>query len=169
MAILFLDVDGVLNSHAYVRRGGSLSCRSDGIDPEAVKHLQRIIDETKCTIVLSSTWRTIYSLKVMREKLRAKGLRSAWRLKYKTPDLARRADASVIYQGRCRGEEVKHWLTARRYRGPYVCVDDDSDFLPDQPLVKTTFDSGLTSEHADRCIAILRGSGQTVGAEHENR
>ena len=43
--LLFLDVDGVLCSSMY------------GTKKEYFKHLKQIIEETKCKIVISSTWR----------------------------------------------------------------------------------------------------------------
>lgn len=154
--ILFLDVDGVLNSHAYIRRGGSLSCRSDGLDPDAVTQLQRIVDETQCSLILSSTWRLIHPLAHMRGRLIEKGMRHPCPLRGKTPDLSEQQTKGVIQIGARRGEEVKAWIEANRFKAPYVCLDDDSDFLEGQPLVQTTFETGLTAEHADRCIALLR-------------
>lgn len=152
--ILFLDVDGVLNSHAYIDRGGSLSCKRDGIDPEAVTHLQRIVDETNCSLVLSSTWRLIHSLADMRGKLIAKGMRSPCPLRDKTPDLSARGGTVERYQ---RGLEVNAWIANVGFEAPYACLDDDGDFLPGQNLVQTKFETGLLAEHADRCIAILTG------------
>ena len=77
-------------------------------------------------------------------------------LRGKTPDLSEQQSNGVIQIGVRRGEEVKHWIKSNGFKGRYVCVDDDSDFLPGQPLVKTDFTEGLTAEHADQCIAILR-------------
>jgi len=153
--ILFLDIDGVLNSRDYVRRGGSLSCSRDGLDPDAVAQLQRIVDETNCSLILSSTWRLIHKLADMRGKLIAKGMRHPVPLRGKTPDLSEQQMKGVIQIGARRGEEVKHWIQANGFKGSFVCVDDDSDFLEDQPLVQTTFEYGLTPAHADRCISIL--------------
>jgi len=155
---LFLDIDGVLNSHAYARKlgkGGIL-----GIDPDAVKHLQRVVDETGCELVLSSTWRLgpPGTLSDVRGKLVAAGMRSPCPLIGRTPDLSRPPQSGVVWRAVKRGEEVKHWLDAMGYEGPYVCIDDDSDFLEGQPLVRTTFSEGMTAKHADDCIRILKGS-----------
>lgn len=160
--ILFLDIDGVMNSHAYIRRGGSVNCRTDGIDPEAVAHLQRIVDETNCSIILSSTWRLIHTLAEMRGRLIAKGMRHPCPLRGRTPDLSEKD--GVIQIGARRGEEVKEWIERQGFKGRFVCLDDDGDFLPGQPLIQTTFETGLTAEHADRCIEILC-SVQTVSGD----
>lgn len=154
--ILFLDVDGVLNSHDYIDRGGSLNCRTDGIDVEAVKHLQRIVDETNCSLVLSSTWRIIHSLADMRGRLKKAGMRSPIPLRDKTPVLDSVWKGSRLLIARIRGDEVRKWIEDSGFTGAYVCLDDDADFHPDQPLVKTTFQHGLTASHADQCIKLLR-------------
>lgn len=161
--ILFLDIDGVLNSLEYAKgkeARGEKGCL--GIDPAAVVHLQRIVDETDCSIVLSSTWRLgpPGTLSNVRGKLVAAGMRHPCPLRDRTPDLSYKVtpEGRGLYAGVRRGEEVKHWIESHGYEGPYCCIDDDSDFLPGQPLVKTSFNDGITAEHANRVIEILRGA-----------
>ena len=48
--VLFLDVDGVLNTYDTITR-------ADTVDKEIILRLAKIIDATNCKIVLSSTWR----------------------------------------------------------------------------------------------------------------
>jgi hypothetical protein len=144
--ILFLDIDGVLNSHEFCRRVPQRGII--GIDPLAVAHLQRIVDETNCSLVLSSTWRKLHMMSEMRDKLATAGMKRPVPLVDKTPDLG--DDTS-----RGRGLEVNAWLNRTGFRGRYVCLDDDHDFLPGQPLVRTHFEFGLTSEIADQCIRVL--------------
>lgn len=156
--LLFLDVDGVLNSARWCREkppGGGI-----GIDPSAARHLQRIIDETGCKLVLSSTWRKDYSIAVMRSKLIAAGMRDPVPLIGYTPDLDEPArPGCVINLAPTRGREVQQWIDTNGFSGPYVCLDDEvHDFLPAHPLVQTTFHNGLMREHADACIAILTGT-----------
>lgn len=150
--ILFLDIDGVLNSRDYIRRGGSMNSKSDGIDPQAVTRLQRIVDESNCSIILSSTWRLIHSLADMRGRLIAKGMRSPCPLRGKTPDLSSRGGTIERYQ---RGLEVNAWISTMGFKAAYACIDDDGDFMPGQNLVQTNFETGLLEEHADRCIRLL--------------
>jgi hypothetical protein len=59
--------------------------------------------------------------------------------------------------GGFRGNQIADWLESTGFEGRFVCLDDDSDFLPSQPLVQTENQLGLTAEHADRCIALLNG------------
>lgn len=160
--ILFLDFDGVLNSAAYARREGKGGIL--GLDPETMPHLQRIVDETDCSIVVSSSWRIGTMLSELRGNLIAAGMRHPCPVRDATPVLDSVSKGGVMIS-RIRGDEVQAWIDASGYEGRYVCLDDDSDFHPHQPLVKTQWETGLTAEHADRCIALLRGSAPTVKAE----
>ena len=72
--IIFLDVDGVLNSHLYVeqykdKRGEwlNLSQREQNLDPKAVKMLDQLCKDTNSKIVLSSTWRLGDDGKLLKE------------------------------------------------------------------------------------------------------
>lgn len=166
---LFLDIDGVLNSHEYAKARQARGEKGPlGIDPTAVAHLQRVVDETGCQIVLSSTWRLgpPGTLSDVRGELIAAGMRHPCPLIDRTPDLtAQHRPGSDLWMASKRGDEVKWWLDRMGYTGPYVCIDDDSDFLPSQPLVKTTFNTGMLAEHADQCIAFLRGAIPTQEAK----
>lgn len=53
--IIFLDVDGVLNSMAYFETGEDVP----EIDMTAVERLAKIYHDCDCRIVLSSTWRCL--------------------------------------------------------------------------------------------------------------
>lgn len=137
MKVLFLDIDGVLNSEEYalsLGKGGML-----GIDPEKVKILDRIIEETGAKIVVSSSWRTS-------PDLLAEIRRNVGEILDITPSLPA-----------IRGEEVRSWLITHPIYNVVqrAILDDDSDFLPDQPLFKTTWKKGLTEEIADKVIEHL--------------
>ena len=59
MKIIFLDIDGVLNSIQYDR----LRTREQGnIDETRLPLLKNIVDETSALIVLSSSWRKHWSI-----------------------------------------------------------------------------------------------------------
>ena len=59
--IIFLDIDGVLNTENYnlvLKRKGKICQDEYGalFDPNAVKQLKRIIDATNADIVVESSW-----------------------------------------------------------------------------------------------------------------
>lgn len=116
MKILFLDVDGVLNS---LFTGGRYALKRS-----CLKRLQNIVEETGCKIVLSSTWRrNEYALKRLKRVLRYRNLEIFSTTPYLTdiPHL-------------CRGDEIHEWmilnLTIKEHEDiKYAIVDDDSDML----------------------------------------
>ena len=55
MKILFLDIDGVLNSRAYDRKRNWSELTN--IDETRLPLVKKIIDKTGAKIVLISTWR----------------------------------------------------------------------------------------------------------------
>ncbi|RYE85652.1 MAG: hypothetical protein EOO75_16720, partial [Myxococcales bacterium] len=78
--VLFLDIDGVLNSAAWLGRfpGRCLTLPGDAaemLDPEAVRRLERIRQATGCRVVVSSSWRHALPLAEIERLLRQHGLR----------------------------------------------------------------------------------------------
>lgn len=148
--ILFLDVDGVLNSWQYAATLGQTSLLR--MDPRAVALLYDIVCKTGCKIVVSSTWR-----------IGGIGARSDFRKYINECDPSgpnRTLTKSVIgatpILNTPRGEEIKTWIDEHNFEGNFVIVDDDSDMGDLMPhLVKTTMDYGLTSEIADEIIRRL--------------
>ena len=105
--ILFLDIDGVIN--IVFKKGYEF-------DSRPIKQLKRVILESNCYLVISSTWRKTKTLKWLREKFKEWGIAKS-RVLGVTPNLEKR-----------RGYEIDAWLNNNRYRiRNYVIVDDDSD------------------------------------------
>lgn len=147
--ILFLDIDGVLNSVQYAIRNNIRGIW--GLDPVCVALLQQIVIATNCHIVISSTWRRNYTLVAMRKVLSDTGM-------IKDPPII--GYTPVSKYRRLRGDEIEEWIDGsipptKLKSLRYVCLDDDDDFLPDQPLVRTNIETGLTEFDARKCIALL--------------
>lgn len=146
MSILFLDIDGVMNSLEHKGLGKGRISGLMGIDQFHVQHLKRIVDETGCSIVLSSTWRCNLNWK--------RGLS-----KHGMPKsiISSIIDRTPITMDRYRGEEIDMWLKDNKFEGVFAIVDDDSDMEPHMDkLVKTSYRTGLTSEIADLLIQNLK-------------
>lgn len=147
MKVLFLDIDGVCNSRAYLYRLRAKNKKATlwyAIDPEAVKLVRRIIKETKCDVVLSSTWR-------LYEDGRAQVKRDVCHFIDCTKDLQAGAKRGFVN----RGVEVQEWLDRHPSVKQYAILDDDNDFMPNQWLFDTSFDHRLTEDIADAVIAHL--------------
>ena len=137
MKVIFLDVDGVLNS---VQDRFSWTLESD-------KHLMLlacIVRRTNAKIVVSSSWRNYDLLDTLKERLN---------------------DFSMsIYDKTCysehgiRGLEIKERLDNHRDVESFVILDDEDfdikSYFPNN-LVKTSTKAGLQKKDAEKCIAIL--------------
>lgn len=163
MKLIFLDIDGVLNSHDWYERRPSRGDRPiDEIDPDAAARVQRLCDETGAQIVVSSTWRLLYKLPRLREVLGAKGLRAP--LIGVTPRLPQDE----------RGAEIQLWLDkVPALRGwtveSMVILDDDFDMLHLHPwLVRTPFETGFTDAHIldAKCVLAQAMPSPSGGDDH---
>lgn len=158
--VLFLDVDGVLNNE------GVFSDRRFGVAPLdhlCVGRLHDVVRKTGCKIVLSSSWRDVPRLE---SRLAAADVFSCFvglmndRIECRHHDLSTKWLGGDDYLGR--GSEIAEWLSRHPEVTTYAIVDDDSDMLPEQMpfFVQTSFDTGLTDEHAERLVAILTATTQ---------
>lgn len=74
--VLFLDIDGVLNSLRYLKNNPGAFDPVQGprsIDPEAAGRLNSILERTNAMVVVTSTWRLSYSIKRLESLLRSRG------------------------------------------------------------------------------------------------
>ena len=143
--VLFLDIDGVLNSRdCWERLRGS----RHKVDREKVVLLNEIVAATGCHVVVSSTWRRI---KRCRGILRDCGFRGRFPRDWRTDWLRTFHEPDLV-----RGDEIADWLK-RNGSPPYAIVDDDADMLPEQMprFVQTSFEKGLTRLHTDHLITLL--------------
>jgi len=147
--VIFLDVDGVLNSWDWHDRRAD---KRQEIDPEAVDQLHTLCFASGAVVVVSSAWRIprkpwLQLLRVLR--------------KAHIPVIGRTPttvveDPSTPYEGR--GNEVKAWRDDYGHSGPYVILDDRDEFLSDQKehFVMTSIHTGLRRGHVKRAVDILR-------------
>lgn len=138
MRVLFLDIDGVLNNAASLAEGIHLL-------PEKVLLVRRVCEETGAEVVISSSWRIIYDLQVLRELIYRAGGRGI-KINDVTPNISN-----------FRGHEIKEWLDQRPEVTKYAIIDDDADMLPSQHqyLVQTSHMCGITSLEVKQLIEIL--------------
>jgi hypothetical protein len=166
MGVLFLDVDGVLNSPDWfghwppkdeVTAGidvRNLALVADTyLDPLAVQRLNRVAG--KAEIVISSSWRYGYTLDEIRWMLERRGFRGT--IVGMTPVLRL-----------SRGREIRAWLEQDEVPGrprPFCVIDDycrDMDEVEGH-TVETTDRSqphasrvtGLLDEHVEQILIVL--------------
>jgi hypothetical protein len=161
MKVVFLDVDGVLNTERwlveqYNKTGKPHSCHHSEFDPLCMQNLKEFVEESDAYIVISSTWRlgnheTDEGWKALMDRLNDYGLRE--RVVGSTPDLSRKYDSFC-----CRGYEIQEWLDRNEDKNieNFVIIDDDSDmFHLIGKLAKCSFKYGFTEEVRRRALQII--------------
>jgi len=140
MKVLFLDIDGVLNR--YDMFAGR--CSREIISDEMVARINRVVKETGCSVVVSSSWRLIMSLDELSLLLEEHGFLSEVIID-RTPHIDRRDN------------EILVWLRDHKDVTKFAVVDDEASDLTDvkDQLVRTSFDTGILDEHADQLIEML--------------
>lgn len=134
-AFLFLDVDGVLNGDDWLSRVGhnTLPFPMRDINPICCARLIESMQGLPVDIVLSSSWR-IYP------RVNAWMSFCGLTIFDHTPDL----------KSEFRGYEITAFLQVTPKLRPYVILDDEDDFRPEQLpyLVRTNPKQGLTHRKA---------------------
>lgn len=162
--VLFLDIDGVLNTERQHDR-----CVNKGIapvdgygyafDPVAVANLKRIVAETGADIVISSSWK-MWGLDAMQRMWARRDLPG------KVIDITPNTESDEMLLSidldmdipAVKGSEIKAWLSINgRDVTQYAILDDLPDMLPEQEshFVQTDPKVGTTKDDADRIITIL--------------
>jgi len=142
MKLIFLDIDGVLNSvNSDIVNEDSSS--PSGLSKDAIHLVKYVCDHTNAKIVISSSWQVYGTHEWFCGLFEAYG--------WKQPPIL---DVSGEKHSH-RGENVKHNLTTWTGITDYVCIDDETDFYDDQPLVKVDSVIGFTIKNAIKCIEIL--------------
>ena len=158
--IIFLDVDGVLNSRAYLNNHKD---PEDEIDMRAVERLAKIYRQCNCKIVLSSSSRELCGDEMKAPHSMYKYLESCL-AKYGMTIM----DVTPMILSN-RPEEIDAWLADNKdLVKNYVSLDDDFDeehyesFGLGGHLVKTDFfvnnesEGGLQEQHVKKAKKILK-------------
>lgn len=144
--VIFLDVDGVLNSYSTTRRtsGGYRFVGS-----RKLKNLKRIVTKTGARVVLSSDWRYDRDDPGVNKdylELRRELFRYGIEFYGFTPELP----------GAHRGAEIEQWLSEHPEVSNFVILDDRTDIEPNKDhWVQTTMSRGLGAEETAMAIDIL--------------
>lgn len=136
MKVIFLDIDGVLNSDEYFDKISNLDIQGieQEIDIEKVKLLREAINETGAKVVLSSSWR------YTRKGQQLKELLSNYEIY---------VDSTPFIQNE-RGLEIKQWLSENHCIEDFVILDDE---------LFDSYDDVLTK----KLVKISNGNGYSCG------
>lgn len=164
MNIIFLDIDGVLNS-----KSGSNLTEKFGLDDKLIVNLKHIIDSVPDTkIVISSSWRVLEYDEIHTSK------EIPWRIVL-THKLGFTNISDIIIgdtpihmtnDKNRRGNEIRQWLDENKVKfkiDRFVILDDSDydirDVFPNN-IVKTDMSVGLTIQNAKAAIWTLTNFGK---------
>ena len=170
MKVIFLDIDGVLNTgwwYTQMDRNTPKDKYGYAFDPNAVANLKKIIDETGADIVISSSWKS-FGLSELEEMWMDRGLPG--KLIGITPnsvsdEMLLNADLDHMELFSIRGIEINEWLIKHEKRvSQYVIIDDMDNMLPEQQshFVQTNSEVGITNEDAEKTIVILKNINEEI-------
>lgn len=156
MKVIFLDIDGVLNSNDFVCSQRFEAKADKGfpdshLDENAIARINKLCEETGAKIVLSSTWRSIDNVL---EVLKRNGLKAD--IVDKTPNLDRKLE-SGLWTSKIRGDEIQAWLDENECE-QYLIIDDDRDMLEKQKerFICTDAEHGFTKKQLHTAIEMLQ-------------
>jgi hypothetical protein len=140
MNVIFLDIDGVLNTtrsaiaQRMAQNKKSVSGHSREFDPVGSGMLRALCFEFGAKIVISSTWRfgadmsgnsTDRFKSALYNNLKENDLLEYIHEDWRTIDMGRVVES-------CRGDEIEEWLERHKEVTNYVIFDDDVDMLDSQ-------------------------------------
>ncbi len=147
---IFLDFDGVLNTEQYQAQlaiDGKPTKDKYGplFDPKAVARLSEIIEATKAEIVIISSWGDVLGQDKIFEMWEERGLPG---------------EARMVFVPNEKFQSKAQWIKEsldRRIFLPYIILDDESIFTPEQEEyhLKINPISGISKQDVKRSIDIL--------------
>ena len=167
--VIFLDVDGVLNSDRTLYEDISL-------EDDLILNLKEIVDKTEAKIILSSSWRlSTDAITTLMDKLDKFGLAISgmtcdgvdldWLEKYEFDKTKKYLETKFDYDENKqikithdRGAEIFKWLHDHDDCA-YVILDDEIEdikpYFNESVIVKTSYKTGLTKEDVKKAVQIL--------------
>ena len=152
MKVIFLDIDGVLNSYSYYENMETDEMLADPLDRKCVQRLGRIVAATGARLVLSSSWRIGWNKDPSRMDEACAELchvLSEYHMEI--------FDRTALLGSRAK--EIRRWLLFHPFTR-YVILDDaDADwekYKLKKNLIKTDFEDGALQDiHVEQAISIL--------------
>ena len=157
MKVIFLDIDGVLNSKEFLKNN-----QNEVIDRSSVSILKKVIDKTGAVIVMSSGWRLWFDDNMMPEDGYSQCLYDILcefdiKLFGKTPDFSTNEIRTKKTFSHVKAKEITAWLSEHKNFDKYVVLDDlllKSEEI-NSHLIRTNAQVGITEDDAKRAIIMI--------------
>jgi len=143
MKVIFLDIDGVLNSRSSAKALGGYPhklSQMSKFDKVALGLIRKLVKQTGAKVVISSTWRSTFTTEEFSKA-------------FKVPVIGKTVNSAHGH----RGEEIAEYLSANPEVTDYVIIDDDIDMLEEQfkNFVRTNYLVGFTLFNYVKACRIL--------------
>lgn len=157
MKVIFLDVDGVLNSEPFLENNNK-----ETIDRSNVSKLKNALDITNAVIVMSSGWRLLFNDNMLPQRGNSQYLydilcKFGIKLFGKTPDFSTEEIRINKTFSHVKAMEILAWLDAHDPVENYVVLDDLD--LNNKAIhahqVRTNPQLGLTEEDTAQIVRML--------------
>ncbi len=152
MKVIFLDIDGVLNSDRIARMRRNHNILEMTFDQDAMENLSQIITETGSRIVISSTWRFHYKTE------NPLWLSLIDNLKQYNLDnhIIGTTEITNIASAKPRWKEINEWLFNKNDIESFVILDDEWDMgILNRNFVRCSGSVGISSSNCREAIEIL--------------
>lgn len=153
MKIIFLDIDGVLNSIRYDRQR---TIDQGNIDETRLQLIKKLVDATEARIVLSSSWRKHWGKDISKCDAIGRDINEVFE-KYHLAIY----DKTECLPSNDRAEEIRKWLNRQGNIEAFVIFDDiafgwGNDLQ--EYLIKTNprIGFGLEEKHIQKAIELLK-------------
>ncbi|GMI32318.1 hypothetical protein TrRE_jg6374 [Triparma retinervis] len=156
--IIFLDIDGVLNTDMMC------TAHPSALHPKLMKRLANLITATSSHLVISSTWRRdLNYLEVLYEHLQKVGLDKDEIIKGFTPVFSSLDNTRKPGEKReaLRIREIASYLSSNPTTSPMVVIDDldlkEVEEVTNAKFIKSNPESGLSERNVEEAVLHLRG------------
>lgn len=151
MKVIFLDIDGVLNSYTYDRQR---SPEDGNIDKTRLELLKFLTDKTNAKIVLTSSWREHWDKEECKRD--EKGALLADTFMQAGLDIY---DKTPFIGYLKRADEIRAWLSSNPQTKGFVIFDDNVFGWGDlaESFIQTNYriGRGLEEEHIQKALELL--------------
>ena len=152
MKIIFLDIDGVLNSVRYDRQR---TIDQGNIDETRLQLIKKLVDSTEARIVLSSSWRKHWEKDISKCDAIGRDINEVF-AKYQLAIY----DKTECLPSNDRAEEIRKWLNRQGNIEAFVIFDDIAFGWGNnlqEHLIKTNprIGFGLEEKHIQKAIELL--------------
>jgi hypothetical protein len=164
MNIIFLDIDGILNTGRYIvykvenNIANGQSCHLN-FDPICMKNLRILINKFDAKIVVSSTWRI--HKQWQDTDLYWNAILNNFKKYNINPERIIDITPNFSFQKQ-RGEEIREWLQNNQHLNieNFVILDNDSDMceFTQTKLAKCSWERGFTASIKNKAINILKNA-----------